>query len=336
MRQLNNWQNAIFLAGAVMMVAGAGGTLLQWAAAPWLFAAGTLGFASMQMLQRYEGSNFTIRRLRRIMLLSDVLFLVSALLMLASQGNVFPIDHITYLPLENGFSADDCAATELNGNTRDGAVDFPGIRTYTLQGEVHDEMAYHSMNGISGHAGLFSNAIDLAKLASLMLTGGYEGHHFFSRDLIDTFIAPISRENANAALGWARQGDDRRSWYFSCQASSNTIGHQGWTGTLVMIDPQNDIVMAYLTNERNTSLPDKETNANDFNGLYYTASTLGFVPQIFMIGLDQEGDVSEQLKSLLNSMCDDAERLAQGSEEGSAAYLNYLSKKAVLEKWQAQ
>ena len=97
MKQLNNWQNAIFLAGAVMMVAGAGGTLLQWAAAPWLFAAGTLGFASMQMLQRYEGSNFTIRRLRRIMLLSDVLFLVSALLMLASQGNVFPIDHITYL-----------------------------------------------------------------------------------------------------------------------------------------------------------------------------------------------------------------------------------------------
>ena len=97
MKQLNNWQNAIFLAGAVRMVAGAGGTLLQWAAAPWLFAAGTLGFASMQMLQRYEGSNFTIRRLRRIMLLSDVLFLVSALLMLASQGNVFPIDHITYL-----------------------------------------------------------------------------------------------------------------------------------------------------------------------------------------------------------------------------------------------
>ena len=246
------------------------------------------------------------------------------------------LTRISFNPLENGYTKQDCAATELNGNTRDGAVDFPGIRTYTLQGEVHDEMAYHSMNGISGHAGLFSNAIDLAKLASLMLTGGYEGHHFFSRDLIDTFIAPISKENANAALGWARQGDDRRSWYFSCQASSNTIGHQGWTGTLVMIDPQNDVVMAYLTNERNTSLPDKEANANDFNGLYYTASTLGFVPQIFMIGLDQEGDVSEQLKSLLNSMCDDAERLAQGSEEGSAAYLNYLSKKAVLEKWQSR
>jgi hypothetical protein len=97
MKQLNNWQNAIFLAGAVMMVAGAGGTLLQWAAAPWLFAAGTLGFASMQMLQRYEGTSFVIRRLRRIMLLSDVLFLFSGLLMFASRENVFGLSQIVYV-----------------------------------------------------------------------------------------------------------------------------------------------------------------------------------------------------------------------------------------------
>ena len=87
----------IFLAGAVMMVVGAGASLVQWAAAPYLFALGALGFASMQMLQRYEGQNFVIRRLRRIMLLSDLLFLVSAVLMFASQGNVFHLDHITYL-----------------------------------------------------------------------------------------------------------------------------------------------------------------------------------------------------------------------------------------------
>ncbi|MBR6195623.1 MAG: hypothetical protein IKQ58_09160 [Prevotella sp.] len=97
MRQLNNWQNAIFLVGALLMVVGAGASLLQWSAAPYLFALGVLGFASMQMLQRYEGSNFVIRRLRRIMLLSDVLFLVSAVLMFASQENVFGLSHITYL-----------------------------------------------------------------------------------------------------------------------------------------------------------------------------------------------------------------------------------------------
>jgi hypothetical protein len=97
MKQLNNWQNAIFLIGATLMVVGAGASLLNWAAAPYIFALGALGFASMQMLQRYEGSNFVIRRLRRIMLLSDILFMVSAVLMFANQANVFPIDHITYL-----------------------------------------------------------------------------------------------------------------------------------------------------------------------------------------------------------------------------------------------
>ena len=79
------------------MVIGAGSSLFMWRWAPYLFAVGALGFASMQMLQRYEGKNVTIRRLRRMMLISDVLFLLAALLMFASQGNVFGLSHITYV-----------------------------------------------------------------------------------------------------------------------------------------------------------------------------------------------------------------------------------------------
>ena len=97
MRQLSKTQNLIFLVGAVLMVAGAGSSVLMWRWAPYVFAVGAVGFASMQMQQRYEGHSVTIRRLRRIMLLSDVLFLVSALLMLASQGNVLGVSHITYI-----------------------------------------------------------------------------------------------------------------------------------------------------------------------------------------------------------------------------------------------
>ena len=97
MRHLNKWQNMLFLAGAVLMVVGAGANLLGWGGAPWLFAVGAAGFASMQMSQRYEGTNFVIRRLRRIVLISDVLFLVSAVLMLASQDNVLHLDRLTYL-----------------------------------------------------------------------------------------------------------------------------------------------------------------------------------------------------------------------------------------------
>ena len=62
MRELNKLQTAIFLFGGILMAVGAGTTLLGWGSAPYIFAIGALGFSSMQMQQRYEGQNFTIRR----------------------------------------------------------------------------------------------------------------------------------------------------------------------------------------------------------------------------------------------------------------------------------
>ena len=215
------------------------------------------------------------------------------------------LTHVTYAPLDHGFTPDDCAATELNGNTRDGVVDFPGIRTETLQGTVHDEKAYYSMGGVSGHAGLFANATDLAKLASVMLTGGYGDNRFFSRAVMDAFTGAKKESAANWGLGWWRQGEHQRDWYFGTQASSDTIGHQGWTGTLIMIDPSRDLVVAYLTNKLNTPVTDNKSDPNKFNGNWYTASTLGFVPQILSVGMDSGRDVSGQLLSLVFSMTED-------------------------------
>ena len=97
MRKLNNIQTAIFLLGGILMAVGAGTTLLGWGSAPYIYALGAIGFASMQMYQRYEGSNFTIRRLRRMMVLSDVLFLVAALLMFANMNNILGLSYITYI-----------------------------------------------------------------------------------------------------------------------------------------------------------------------------------------------------------------------------------------------
>ena len=97
MKELNKLQTAIFLFGGILMAVGAGTTLLGWGSAPYIFAIGALGFSSMQMQQRYEGQNFTIRRLRRMMLLSDVLFLGAALLMFASKGNFLGLSYITYI-----------------------------------------------------------------------------------------------------------------------------------------------------------------------------------------------------------------------------------------------
>ena len=70
------------LIGAVLMVAGAGMYVFGMAAvAAWIYAAGSILFASMQLLQRYDGQNMVIRRLRRIMILGDVLFMLAAVWM---------------------------------------------------------------------------------------------------------------------------------------------------------------------------------------------------------------------------------------------------------------
>lgn len=97
MNQLSKVQSIIFVFGALLMVVGAGTSILEWQSAPYVFGLGALAFVSIQLQQRYEGQNFVIRRLRRMMLLSDMLFLVSALLMLASQENVFHLSHLIYI-----------------------------------------------------------------------------------------------------------------------------------------------------------------------------------------------------------------------------------------------
>ena len=86
----------LFIAGAVLMLIGAGTSLLRWDAAPWLFAAGALAYTSMQMQQSYEGRNFTVRRLRRIMLFSDFL-LTAALMFISRWPQLGGLDWLTYV-----------------------------------------------------------------------------------------------------------------------------------------------------------------------------------------------------------------------------------------------
>lgn len=97
MRLLNKCENTVFLIGGLLMVVGAALCVFQSEAAAYVYAVGAIGFASMQMLQRYEGTNVTLRRLRRILLLSDFLFLGTAVLMFASKGNIFGLSQITYV-----------------------------------------------------------------------------------------------------------------------------------------------------------------------------------------------------------------------------------------------
>ncbi|MCR5235449.1 MAG: penicillin binding protein PBP4B, partial [Lachnospiraceae bacterium] len=217
------------------------------------------------------------------------------------------LEHITYNPLENGFKADDCAATELMGNTRDGRLHYSGIREDTLQGEVHDPNAYYCMAGVSGHAGLFSNAADLAKLASVMLTGGYGDKMYFSRDVIDLFTAPKGESYPNFGLGWWREAGHRRDWYFGSVTDSGAFGHQGFTGTLTMIDPDNDLVVVLLTNKIHTPMIENDETLGKWYGNFYTTASLGFAPQIIKMGMAEDIDESVW-NNLVSDMAADAKR----------------------------
>ena len=97
MRQLNNIETIVMLAGGLLMVIGSGASLFLQSWAPYVFAPGALMFAVMQMRQRYEGTNFNIRRLRRMLLLSDVLFLVAALFMFANSGDFLHLGYLSYI-----------------------------------------------------------------------------------------------------------------------------------------------------------------------------------------------------------------------------------------------
>jgi len=228
------------------------------------------------------------------------------------------LEHITYNPLNNGFKTDDCAATELNGNTRDGLISFPNVRKETIQCEVHDEESYYTMEGMGGHAGLFANATDLAKLASIMLTGGYENNHFFSKNTRDLFSSPQRYNSINYGIGWWREADDGRVWYFGTQSPESTIGHQGFTGTLTMIDYKNNMVIVFLTNSINTPITDNTSlaGANTYDGKFYTTSTLGFIPQLIYMGLNNnQKDLKASLNSLINNMSSEKQRLIKNNEE---------------------
>ena len=187
------------------------------------------------------------------------------------------LDHTLFNPLQKGFRPQDFAATEPEGNTREGTISFPHIRTYTLQGEVHDEKAYYAMGGVSGHAGLFSTTGELAVLLQVMLNGGgYGDVCLFDPGTIARFTAP-SPLDPTFALGWRRNGTADMQWMFGSGAGPQAYGHTGWTGTLTVIDPEIDLGIVLLTNKKHSPLVDAEHNSNKFSGDLFATGKYGAV-----------------------------------------------------------
>ncbi|WP_414829600.1 penicillin binding protein PBP4B [Alteromonas sp. H39] len=185
------------------------------------------------------------------------------------------LTHTRFTPLLKGAEKSAFAATEINGNTRNGTIDFPGIRTTTLQGEVHDEKAYYAMDGVSGHAGLFSTAGELAVLVQALINrGGYGDVHLFDGDIMQSFISP-GPDSYAYGLGWKRAGNGESVWHFGPYASDSAFGHTGWTGTVTVIDPELDMGIILLTNARHSPIRQDNAGPPVFSGTQFDTGRYG-------------------------------------------------------------
>jgi len=117
-----------------------------------------------------------------------------------------------------------------------------------IQGQVHDENAY-AMGGVSGHAGLFSTAPDLAGFCQMLLNGGVYAHQrILKRATVTQFTTPQQLSNGTRTLGWAVPTEGGSSGHFF---SPHSFGHTGFTGTSIWIDPDRQVFVVFLTNRVN-------------------------------------------------------------------------------------
>lgn len=148
--------------------------------------------------------------------------------------SVLEMNHTMYNPSDE--IKNNCVPTELD--------DFWRMRL--LQGEVHDERA-HMLNGVAGHAGLFSTVEDLSKFAKMLLNNGiYEDQQIISKDIIDEWTTKQS-EQSDRAIGW-----DTKSMVSYSSAgikfSKFSFGHTGYTGTSIWIDKKTKLFVILLSN----------------------------------------------------------------------------------------
>ncbi|MGB3800279.1 MAG: serine hydrolase, partial [Lewinella sp.] len=131
------------------------------------------------------------------------------------------------------------------------------FRMCTVQGYVHD-MGAGMMGGVSGHAGLFGSAHDIAALFQMLLQEGtYGGKQYLTPETIHQFTTRYDND-LRRGLGFdMKQLDEDRSLNVAEDASSRAFGHLGFTGTAVWVDPADELVYVFLSNR---TYPDMENN----------------------------------------------------------------------------
>jgi len=150
------------------------------------------------------------------------------------------LKHTTFCPLDHGVDLSFIAPTELDNEYRHRLV----------HGTVHDQNS-DAMNGIAGHAGLFSSATELFPLMQMLLNKGeYEGKRYLSAEVIETFNQRHYAARGNRrALGFDKpMFNPTKVGTTAVEVSQSSFGHTGFTGTMVWVDPEYNLVYIFLSN----------------------------------------------------------------------------------------
>ncbi|WP_255574220.1 serine hydrolase [Halobacillus sp. Nhm2S1] len=136
--------------------------------------------------------------------------------------------------------------------------DQPWTNRGLVWGEVHDESAW-SLDGVAGHAGVFSTAHDLAKFAHMFINEGTYGN----QKILEPETVKLLTENRipqfegdDHGLGWELQ----QGWYMDALSSPRTYGHTGYTGTSIVVNPENETIAILLTNRVHPTRETVSTN----------------------------------------------------------------------------
>lgn len=162
------------------------------------------------------------------------------------------LNRTTFRPTDTYYPDDIAPTTEDNY-----------FRNQRIQGYVHDPAAA-MMGGIAGHAGLFSNAADLAVIMQMLLNGGdYEGQKFFKPSTIREFTA--RQKGSHRGLGFDKpNGQPGNKANVSDKVPAELFGHSGFTGNWAWADPKNGMVFIFLSNR---TYPDENNRKLIVNGI---------------------------------------------------------------------
>ena len=141
-----------------------------------------------------------------------------------------------------------------------------------MRGEVHDPRAYR-MDGVAGHAGLFSTAEDLARYAQMLLNDGVLG----DTRILKPGTCQLMRSSQQVSSGVRTPGWDRLTGYSSNRGdlfSTSAFGHGGFTGTSIWIDPEQQMFVIFLSNRVH---PDGTGSVNSLAGRIGTISAAAII-----------------------------------------------------------